>query len=321
MQAQNKKQFNYKGLSAYEGNQLQPLINGLMHYPSLTLLYGKSGSMKSLLTLYISACIATGKSVFNQHVTTQQNVFYLDGELSEASINTRASLLEIANIPAQQLTYFQTANDEDFTLSCPETRSDLTKFLLTANFKVLVIDNVRTCFNLVDENNADSWREINSFMKKLRTLGISVILIHHSGKTGDYAGSSNATTVVDYVIGINTNDAIARTLLVTKDREDYGLQRKLNNQSLLFDDMGATFHCGDVFAETPQQKILHIEFRLDTNSYKNKKELVDDLIELGLLSTNRNAQTYKHIAALFKTYGINDVYASEMTLKSHILGN
>ena len=318
MTAQNKNHFKYKGLSTYEGNQLQPLISGLIHYPSLTLLYGKSGSMKSLLTLYISACIATGKPVFNQHVTTQQNVFYLDGELSEASINTRAHLLEIADIPAQQLTYFQTANDEEFTLSDPETRSDLTQFLLTANFKVLVIDNVRTCFNLVDENNADSWREINSFMKKLRTLGISVILIHHSGKTGDYAGSSNATTVVDYVIGINTNDVIARTLLVTKDREDYGLQRKLNNQSLLFDDMGATFHCGDIFAETPQQKLKHIEFRLSTNEYSTKAQLADDLCDAGLLSRNANNRTYEKIAELFKVYGNNSDYVNPEAIRSQI---
>ena len=319
MQAQNNVfEFESISLSSYVGSEFQPLIDGLIHFPSTTLLYGRSGSMKSLLCLYLAGCIATGKHVFNQYPTTQANVFYLDGELSAASINTRARMLGLSDIPKSQLSYYQTADKENFTLSDSETRNTLISFLKENHYTVLIIDNVRVCFDLLNENAAESWQDINSFLKRLRTNGITVILVHHSGKNGDFSGSSNATTVVDYVVGINSNDSISRVLHVSKDREDYGCHRNLNNQSLLFND--GVFHCGDVFTETPQQKILHIEFRLDTNSYKNKKELVDDLIELGLLSTNRNAQTYKHIAALFKTYGINDVYASEMTLKSHILG-
>ena len=45
---------------------------------------------------------------------------------------------------------------------------------------LLILDNVSSLFRSIEENDADSWQEIQNWLLKLRRLGKAVLLIHHT---------------------------------------------------------------------------------------------------------------------------------------------
>jgi hypothetical protein len=61
--------------------------------------------------------------------------------------------------------------------------------------ELLVIDNLSSLTVGVRENDSDAWGEIQEWLLRLRRRGVSVLLIHHSGKTGGQRGSSRRIAV------------------------------------------------------------------------------------------------------------------------------
>ena len=64
---------------------------------------------------------------------------------------------------------------------------------------VVVFDTLTGCFKF-DTNDADTWREVNSFLIELRILGLCVILIHHAGKAGTQRGRTDGDDNLDLSI-------------------------------------------------------------------------------------------------------------------------
>ena len=70
-------------------------------------------------------------------------------------------------------------------------QSVMMKILIEENFKLWIFDNVFSGTTVDDLNDARTWGQFNQWLVHLRSIGISTILIDHSGKTsGDLFGSS-----------------------------------------------------------------------------------------------------------------------------------
>ena len=62
---------------------------------------------------------------------------------------------------------------------------------------LLIVDNIST-----RDNDAGSWTSMQEWILRLRRRGIAVMLVHHSGKSGEQRGTSRREDVLDTVIGL-----------------------------------------------------------------------------------------------------------------------
>ena len=67
---------------------------------------------------------------------------------------------------------------------------------------LLVIDNVSTLCWTGSDNSAGSWTSVQEWILRLRKRGLAVLLVHHSGKSGEQRGTSRREDVLDTVIGL-----------------------------------------------------------------------------------------------------------------------
>lgn len=216
--------FNMNDFKQFE---VQPLIEDLMSHPTLTLVYAQSGGLKSMLALDMARSVATADTFLGYQVPESKKVLYVDGELSKHTINDRVTLFNLHHIE-DNLKYVA---DAVIDFSDEYTRNDLIAAIKSEGIEFLVLDSIRTLIQMISENSACEFSIFNSFIKEIRDLGCSVLVIHHSGKQSSYAGSTNIVTVFDYCLHIKSidNDKDQKQLVVEKCRDDYGFNN-LNYQ-------------------------------------------------------------------------------------------
>ena len=293
-------------LSTYKDATFKPLIHNLITHPSATLLHAGSGGMKSLFSMYLTSCIAKGTPLFEQLPVEQKNVFYIDCEMGHASIAQRARTMGLMDLDQQVFSYFSTSNFEGFTLSDPETQEQLINALVTNNYEVVVIDNVRTGFRLADENKAESWQPVNDLTIKLRNNGISTFILHHNNKSGNYSGSQASENAVENIISILPTEIQEQKIIsISKERDEYGLRKELMNESILFDPDLGVFHCKKVITLPIRDKVRKIEQRLIVGDFKTIGAVGQALIDEGVLPNRNESRVKKEICKVFATYAIN----------------
>lgn len=68
--------------------------------------------------------------------------------------------------------------------------------------QLIIIDNIATLCRSGKENEANSWQQMQAWLLDSRRSGMSVLLIHHSGKNGDQRGTSAREDIMDTVISL-----------------------------------------------------------------------------------------------------------------------
>ncbi len=66
--------------------------------------------------------------------------------------------------------------------------------------QVLILDNLSSLFRSGEENEAAAWAEAGAWLIRLRAQGLMVVLVHHSGKSGDQRGTSRREDPMDVIL-------------------------------------------------------------------------------------------------------------------------
>jgi RecA-family ATPase len=216
-----------KSLADFSRSPDEFIVKDIVDPQTCNLIYAPSGGMKSLYCLALAASISQGKPFLGQP-SKQTNVLYLDGEMSEDSIARRVELMGIADIPKDCFTYVATAliMGYEANLADEKQREEYLTQIIDSNYKVVVLDNIRTLCQLINENDSSQFTDFNSWIKRLRGQGITVIVVHHSNKSKEdgtraaYAGSSNISTVFESIVCLEKHEDGSLALHVDKDRND-----------------------------------------------------------------------------------------------------
>ena len=80
-------------------------------------------------------------------------------------------------------------------LGSPLVQAELDPWL--AGVELLILDNLSSLTVGLRENDSDAWSPIQQWLLQLRRRGISVLIIHHAGKTGGQRGTSRREDVLD----------------------------------------------------------------------------------------------------------------------------
>jgi KaiC/GvpD/RAD55 family RecA-like ATPase len=199
------------------------VVDKLIEENALALVYGEPESGKSLLTLDISCCVATGLPFHGRHVR-EGSVIYIAGEgfsglkrrltawekLNEVSI--KDAPLYLSSMPA--------ALTDSFSVS--EVLSAIEEVTEQAgNPQLIVIDTLARNFGVGDEN---STRDMNQFINGLDVIKnhyhCTILIVHHSGLSdkGRARGSSALKGAVDVQFQVEAN-GIHHTLSCQKAKD------------------------------------------------------------------------------------------------------
>lgn len=160
-----------------------------------TILYGKAGCGKSLLSILIAYIVGLKEykevEIGEWQVKHPTGCLYIDGEMGEQEMNERISQYEYLGRQSQEhrikilsLPEYQLATEDSFHLSVRENQLKILHWLRDhPNYKLIILDSVTTLFGLQEENDNSEWsNKVNPFLRDLRALGIACILLHHAGK-------------------------------------------------------------------------------------------------------------------------------------------
>jgi predicted transcriptional regulator len=176
-------------------------------------LYAPRGLGKSYFILALCHALSTGTSIAGWNIGAPVKITYVDGEMSQQDLQDRLRDLRLANKDLHVINHdvFFRENGTIFCLSDEVSQNALLQDCYNHNSKVLVLDNLSSLFRGVEENSADDWEVILSWLLKCRRYGISVVLIHHSGKDGSQRGTSRREDAAAWSIKL---DAVGREDIV-----------------------------------------------------------------------------------------------------------
>jgi hypothetical protein len=202
------------------------LVNKLIPANSFAILYGKPGTYKSFIALYLSAHIATGGTVFSGRVATKGDVVYIAAEGRGGLHQRWAALRDHYDFPSDTPLYFVEAaldlreSDQDYIELVDAIKSR------SANPRMIVVDTLARTFGGGDENDASEMsRFINTQGALQQEFGCAVLAVHHSGKdeARGMRGSSALLGAADVVMFLSRDvETNGGTVLVQKmkDGED-----------------------------------------------------------------------------------------------------
>ena len=209
----------------------QYLLSPWLQSQGLCMIYSSRGYGKTWIALEIAYIVASGGNFLSWEAEYPAGVLYIDGEMPLIELQERASQInkrenKELKTPLKFLT--RDAQEGNFpNLSTIEGQEQI-ESLINDEIKLVVLDNLSTLFRSGKEDESDSWLPIQNWLLSLRSLGKSVLLIHHAGKSGKQRGTSRREDVLDTVItmkrptGYKAQDGACIEVYFEKNRALYG---------------------------------------------------------------------------------------------------
>jgi hypothetical protein len=184
----------------------RPFILPWCREQNTCMIHAWRGVGKTLFSLNVAYAIASGGNFLDWQVTNPRKVLYIDGEMPAIALQERLSNIVKRNkgtTPAND-DYFQILASDTQDLGIPfldtiEGQVAIQPFVDKAD--VIILDNLST-LTCQPENDAQSWIPMQQWVLAQRRAGKTVILIHHSGKTGAQRGNSKREDILDVVISL-----------------------------------------------------------------------------------------------------------------------
>jgi hypothetical protein len=185
--------------------QRQYVLAPILPERGLTMLYAPRGVGKTQVAFNIGWAVACGQPFLRRYAPKPRRVLYVDGEMPQELLQERAKAM-IAPSACQppHPDFFRLLSMDrqelgvSLNLAVPDYQAVVEAHLEEVD--LLILDNISTLVNSGRENDAESWNEMQAWLLRLRRMGKTGLLIHHSGRGGNARGTSKREDVLDTVI-------------------------------------------------------------------------------------------------------------------------
>lgn len=178
----------------------------------IAIVYSATGIGKTWFTLNCAYAIARGGNFLKFSAPNPKKVLYIDGEMALNSIVNRYKQIIREQGDLEIKENFTLLNHEQQLPNSLPRLNDLSgqeaylELIEKNNYDVIVIDNFSVLTD-IDENFAEQWAPIIKFLLTLRSMGKSIIGVHHTGKNKyEYRGSSKIMDIVDTSVLLTSNN-------------------------------------------------------------------------------------------------------------------
>lgn len=226
----------YTLIDAYrERTPIEYVAKGIFKLPSVNIIYGAPGCLKSFIMADFALCAASGQSWLPPapwqnktngiEVMTCQTM-WLDFDMGTSSTHERIEALARGkNLPEDTPFYYYSMPQPWLDGSKPESSGMLTLRAQNLGIKVIIIDNLGNVSGGVDENSGAMIQVMSNFRQLSEETGAAVILIHHqrkgngiTGRAGDsLRGHSSIEAAIDLALQVDRDEDIL-TIKSTKTR-------------------------------------------------------------------------------------------------------
>jgi KaiC/GvpD/RAD55 family RecA-like ATPase len=200
-------------LLSMEFEELDMFIAPFLRVQSVTMLYSHPGVGKSMVVHSI-ACGLTRKNPKGIRIgpwTIKKGceVLLVDGELPLTDLSYRLALLgkpmgeecKKGMLTISSSLDVQARTGSPINLTKEKYRNDITEhFSNTPECKVLILDNLTSLTDGMNENVKMEWAPINRWLLNLRGMGVTTILVHHANKGGKDRGHSSIRDNLDNIV-------------------------------------------------------------------------------------------------------------------------
>ena len=177
-----------------------PILGEWMTEKSLIMVHAYRGTGKTLFALSLAVAVCTGGSFAKWRAMQARRVVLVDGEMPSVALQERLRAIT----KGQSISDLHIIADDIHPDGIPDLATDEGQNWLNPTLQpgdVLILDNISCLFRSGgDENEERSWRSAANWLRNLRRRGVSVLLIHHSGKGGAQRGTSKREDLLDTVI-------------------------------------------------------------------------------------------------------------------------
>lgn len=175
----------------------------------LAMLYSKRGVGKTYLALGIALAVARGGTFLRWNATKPRKVLFVDGELPASTLQQRIRSIE-AGIPQSEPKlpvedYLRIITPDMQSQPMPDLATSEGQMLVESELsgaELLVLDNLSALCRSGKENEGESWLPVQGWLLRLRQRGLTVLVVHHAGKSGAQRGTSRREDLLNTVIAL-----------------------------------------------------------------------------------------------------------------------
>lgn len=200
------KAITIKNLLSMDIQPREMILNPILPEQGLAMIHAPRGVGKTHVSLLVSHAVAMGGQIFNGKWASNRphKVLFVDGEMPLVVMQERLAKI-ISSSEAE------TASEDNLMIITPDLQDTGLPDLSTPqgqqtieehlkDVKLLILDNYSALCRRGRENESESWIPLQEWFLKLRRRGISVLLVHHSNKSGAQRGTSRKEDILDTVI-------------------------------------------------------------------------------------------------------------------------
>lgn len=168
--------------------------------------YAPRGIGKTFVALSIALAVSTGGRIFGWKAPQPRRVLYIDGEMPARGMQERLrALIKGWNSIETSPDFLHIITPDLQPMAMPDLataagQAAVEPFL--QGVSLLIMDNLSTLCRTGKENESWSWLPVQGWLLDLRRRGLSTLLIHHAGKSGDQRGTSAKEDIMDTVISL-----------------------------------------------------------------------------------------------------------------------
>lgn len=190
----------YNDLKKFEVNK-NFIVDGFLYPGTVNMVYSPPAQFKSLISAGLGFAVSNGKTFLGME-TKKHAVLYLDGENSQGIMKERAEAIHKGmGLTRNQFPLFFVQGgllmdskkniQQDYLVQIEE-------LIKKEDIKVIIFDTLHR-FCLYDENSSDDLNKLYTqvFKPLADELGVAVVFLHHSTKSGGYRGSGDFLGMVD----------------------------------------------------------------------------------------------------------------------------
>lgn len=173
-------------LASKEIEPRTPLLGVWLREGDLGYLFAPRGHGKTWLAMLIANAVATGRALGAWEAGDgPRDVFYLDTEMNLPDVQDRARKLGITAPTFRWLSteHLYLQQGHGVNIADPAHQAGLSAML--PDGALFVIDNLSTGQSGMRENENDDFDKIKDWLLSLRRRGITVLIVHHAGRSGD----------------------------------------------------------------------------------------------------------------------------------------
>jgi hypothetical protein len=187
--------------------ELPPLtyvIDPLLTERGLSMIYSRRGAGKTYVAMQIAYSVACGRPCFGWEPPCARRVHYIDGEMHGAMLQQRQQEIFTINggvLPDAGMLNLITRDlqkDVRPKINTSDGRRRIEDLLATGD--LLLLDNLSALSPSSDEKETEEWASIQEWSIDLAWHGVSILFVHHAGKSGDQRGSSKREDLLDGVL-------------------------------------------------------------------------------------------------------------------------